>query len=810
MTTEVQVLGEVLADRYLVERELGRGGTATVYLAHDRKHNRRVAIKILKPELAAVLGSDRFLREIEIAAQLNHPHVLPLHDSGQSHGLLYYVMPYVEGESLRDLLNRGRLPIADVLRLTREIADGLGYAHRLGIVHRDVKPENILLSEGHAVVADFGIAQALTVAGANRLTEFGLAVGTPVYMSPEQARGMPDLDARSDIYSLACVVYEMLAGEPPVTGLNLEAVLARKASGHIPSLHLIQGRGRPAMEAALTRALAPQPADRFDTVGEFAESFARGGEPARRLSRRQIVVIATMIAVGGILIRFLPSWLGDRPAVTRSPAAGIRIGVLPPESLSDSQPVRPESRLIQYLLSAELTRHRGLAVIDPMSLNSRLLPAGEQRVTDPIGQLKDWGVEYVVRITLNSVARGTEVSYALTSTDQGAVKVTGAFTSNGEPEIPGQLRLVADRVREALDLESGGITKGLDLEPFLARAPDVGAVNAFLQGAEYAYRGLPGGRPHFERAIELDPDFIAPRVWLVSGLLTARDTAAARTQLNRLRALQEKATPFDQALIGWADARTRGDPEAAVRHLRVALGFSPRNNILLWNLGLSLLEMGRPEEAVVPVQEALESGWNYPSLYTLWGILAIQTGRFEGLHQLLEKGRAIPPSDPYLSGLLEALALFDGDTAATLRYGAAFRKEAGAELARALAEMTSIYLALAGHARESNRPERAAALLERAVRAQPDRPDFRLELARALIESGNRELAEDHYEAAARADTSRSNRAAALFGEVALLLDRRGEAREWFERYLRMYPDGPGATTARNRLQELSRPAGTP
>ena len=205
-----------LADRYRLERELGRGGMATVYLAQDVRHRRRVALKVLHPDLAYALGPDRFLREIEVAANLTHPHILPLHDSGEAAGLLYYVMPYVEGESLRDRLTREiQLPVDEALQIAREVADALAYAHRNGVVPCDIKPENILLSGGHALVVDFGIARALGQAGAERLTETGMAVGTAAYMSPEQASGERQVDGRSDVYSLGSVLYEMLAGEPP-------------------------------------------------------------------------------------------------------------------------------------------------------------------------------------------------------------------------------------------------------------------------------------------------------------------------------------------------------------------------------------------------------------------------------------------------------------------------------------------------------------------------------------------------------------------------------------------------------------------
>jgi tetratricopeptide (TPR) repeat protein len=262
-----------LADRYAISRELGRGGMATVYLAEDLKHRRHVAIKVLRPELAGALGPDRFLREIEIAARLDHPHILPLYDSGEADGFLYYVMPYVEGESLRDRLERERqLPIEDALQIAREVADALSYAHGRDVVHRDIKPENIMLAGGHARVADFGIARAVSEAGGERLTGTGLAIGTPAYMSPEQATGSRDIDGRSDLYSLGCVLYEMLAGRPPFAG-PVESMVHQHLAVDPPSITTRRPAVPAPVAAALQRVLAKTPADRFSPAAQFAEAL---------------------------------------------------------------------------------------------------------------------------------------------------------------------------------------------------------------------------------------------------------------------------------------------------------------------------------------------------------------------------------------------------------------------------------------------------------------------------------------------------------------------------------------------------------
>jgi serine/threonine-protein kinase len=301
-------LKSALADRYRLERELGRGGMAVVYLAQDLKHDRPVAIKVLKPELAATMGSERFLREIEISARLNHPNILTLIDSGDADGFLYYVMPYVEEESLRDRLDREQqLSVADAVAITCEVADALSHAHSLGVVHRDIKPENILFEAGHAVVADFGIARAVTDAAGERLTETGLSIGTPAYMSPEQAAGARGVNHRTDIYALGCVAYEMLAGSPPFTGGTPQAVLARHMADTVPSLQIVRKTVSPDAEAVIERALSKTPADRFATAAEFAralETSKRAPRPRRAVHWLRAGIAAAAVAL--LLVLGLP------------------------------------------------------------------------------------------------------------------------------------------------------------------------------------------------------------------------------------------------------------------------------------------------------------------------------------------------------------------------------------------------------------------------------------------------------------------------------------------------------------------------
>ncbi len=318
MTDAVQRLSSALADRYRIERELGAGGMATVYLAHDLKHDRQVAIKVLRPELAAVIGAERFLSEIKTTANLQHPHILPLFDSGVterraigptdrlSESFLYYVMPYVEGETVRDRINREKqLPVADAVRIATEVAGALDYAHRHNVIHRDIKPENILLHDGRALVADFGIALAASKAGGTRMTETGMSLGTPTYMSPEQAMGEREITARSDVYALGCVLYEMLVGEPPFTGPTAQAIVAKVMTAEPAMLTQQRRTIPPGIEAAVLTALEKLPADRFATAAEFAAALANPMTTTARTSVQPVAVLKRrgwlIAAAGGAL-----------------------------------------------------------------------------------------------------------------------------------------------------------------------------------------------------------------------------------------------------------------------------------------------------------------------------------------------------------------------------------------------------------------------------------------------------------------------------------------------------------------------------
>jgi serine/threonine-protein kinase len=385
VTDTLPRLAAALAGRYRVARELGAGGMATVYLAHDERHERDVAIKVLHPDLGAALGAERFLAEIKVTAKLQHPHILPLLDSGAADGLLYYVMPYVAGETLRTRMARERqLPVADAVRLAREVASAMDYAHRQGVIHRDIKPENILLQDGNALVADFGIALAVQTAGGQRMTQTGLSLGTPQYMAPEQATGERQIDARADVYALGAVTYEMLAGEPPFTGPTVQAIVARLLAESPRPITDQRRAVPPQVEAAVFRALEKLPADRFATAAEFAEALRAGtgamaAAPPRAAMgpgggwrRAAALAFAAAVVAGGIGWQVGRGTAGAGDDGALSTEFALRIGAFDRTEIA----ISANGRRIAQSVNDSMGR-RQIAIRDLGSAHVRVVPGSD-------------------------------------------------------------------------------------------------------------------------------------------------------------------------------------------------------------------------------------------------------------------------------------------------------------------------------------------------------------------------------------------------------------------------------------------------
>jgi serine/threonine-protein kinase len=511
-------LNAALTGRYEIQRELGRGGMATVFLAEDLRHRRHVAIKVLRPELAAEIGPGRFVREIETAARLTHPHILPLLDSGTAGEMLFYAMPCVDGESLRGRLTREKqLPLDDALQIAREVADALSHAHGHGVIHRDIKPENILLQSGHAMVADFGIARAIAAAGADTrtatMTLTGSMLGTPAYMSPEQAAGSREVDGRSDLYSLGCVLYEMLAGQPPFTGPTVESLVHQHLTAPAPSVVLMRPAVPGWVAAAVRRALAKTPADRFGSVALFAEALdpreaaateaTRPSAPAARRGRRLawVAVGAVVIAAGALMV-LRP---GRQPPAPGAPAyARSEIAVLPLENLSTEGPNAYFARGLHDELLTQLSKVAALKVI------SRTSVMGYQGTSKPLKQIaSELGVGSVVEGSVQVVGERLRVTVQLidAATDEHLWAEHYDRTLDDAFAIQSE---VAQRIVAAVGAALSSAEHGNLTAPPTANAE---AYRLYLQGHEYYTR--PGVLRHdreiaqelYERALALDPNF---------------------------------------------------------------------------------------------------------------------------------------------------------------------------------------------------------------------------------------------------------------------------------------------------------------
>ncbi|MGD8727714.1 MAG: protein kinase, partial [Gemmatimonadales bacterium] len=636
MTELLDRLRAALADRYTVERELGRGGMATVYLARDLKHGRPVAVKVLLPELTAALGGERFLQEIRVTASLQHPHILALYDSGEADGLLYYVMPFVDGESLRDRLRSERqLPVEEALRVTQQVASALGFAHRHDVIHRDIKPENILLHEGVAMVADFGIALAVKAAGGERLTETGLSIGTPEYMSPEQVAGDRAIDARSDVYASACVLYEMLAGQPPFTAATGQAVLARHVTDPVPAITTVRPGLSRAIAAAITKALAKAPADRFESAEAFAEALFLK-EPEADQDIKSIVVlpfenlspdpdnaffadglteevIADLSKIRALTVISRTSAMMYKGANKSAPAIAEELNVR--YVLEGSvRRAGPNLRITAQLIDAQTDAHLwaekyGGTLDDVFDLQERLsreiveelqvsLTADEDRrlAARPIGSAAAYdcylrAIESMWQLTEGALARAVEHLERGLDIEGESALLRGALAyvyyqhANIGLEPTEQFRRQA---REHAD-------RALALDP---EAPlghlAIGLLSAFQNPAE--------GIRSFRRVLRADPNHVEARFWLAI-IMSGWRPDVARTHLQAARELD----PL-HPLIGWLEGcnfMMSGHFEQAVRVLRESVQ-SERLPAAVWWLGLSLAYLGRAQEAAPLFDEAFK------------------------------------------------------------------------------------------------------------------------------------------------------------------------------------------------------------
>ncbi|HEU5039812.1 MAG TPA: protein kinase, partial [Gemmatimonadales bacterium] len=645
--TPLETLHAHLSDRYRIERELGRGGMATVYLAQDLRHERPVALKVLHTELAASLGAERFQREIKLAARLQHPHILTVHDSGEiatgpgAPALLWFTMPFIEGETLRARLHReGQLPLPDALRIIREVADALGYAHEHGVVHRDLKPENILLTSAHALVADFGIARALSGRqgggradgpGESRLTATGLAIGTPAYMSPEQAMGGHEVDARSDVYALGCVLYEMLAGEPPFTGPTPQAIMVRSLSESPRPLRQARETVPASVERVVATALAKAPADRYPSAVQFAQALAPEsltpmatpaattmpaalagagpGGPARLLGPRPLFAVLLLGITLGSGILF--AWRSRHPV--DDAAGGRMLAVLPFENLGPED----EAYFVDGITDEIRGRLTGLPSLRVTSRSSSSQYRGTTKSPQELGQ--ELGVRYLLTGTVRWDKRGDssriKVSPELIDVATGESRWQQSFDASLSDVFQVQAD-VAGRVAQALDVAlSDSVRQQLSEKPTASLA----AYDAYLKGKSYEQRARLNVEPQlmtiagdmYRQAIAVDSGFGLAwaglarvslyRHWRDASDRESRDLA--RTAAERAVATAPGDPEAHLALGRYYTNIARDEPRAQAE-FDTALRLQPGNAEVLSAVAFRLWERGRRDSALATMIRA--------------------------------------------------------------------------------------------------------------------------------------------------------------------------------------------------------------
>ncbi len=656
MKHELPHLQSVVEGRYVIERELGRGGMATVYLARDLRQRRRVAIKVLDPEVARALGSERFLREIGISARLTHPNILTLHESDQADGVLYYVMPYVEGESLRERIAReGHLSLDEAVAIVGQVADALDYAHAEGVIHRDIKPENILLAGDHAVVTDFGIARAVDSAGSERLTESGLAIGTPTYMSPEQVGAGRSVDARADVYSLGCVAYEMLGGEPPFTGSSPLAVMARHAVDPVPSLRTLRSTVPRGVERVIERALEKVPADRFSSAHDFAAAL-REASTAQAIAKeaRSIHGRRTRVAAmaSGLVVVVAAAGLW----ATRSTGGHEvrRFAVLPFEDPDGNGGEEYFMDGIHEALISNLASE-GLGVI------ARTSVMRYQNTKEPVRQIaEELGVDAVIETSVTRTGDSISIQAGLVDGRTEQYLWSRSFGRDAR-QIP---TLMSDMAAAITQKIAPGRASGMATQRGVPREVDPQAYDAYVEGRFYLHRfgreDLETARKYFELALARDSTY-APAwagigaYWGVGrqrGYFTP-EQATPRVDSAAMRALALDSTLEEpHYLLAVESLYGHWDWAGAEPEFRKAIELRPDDAEARIYYAHLLCILGRPREAIEQMERARELDPLDPALEWLDGSVLTLVGRYDDAAALYREVESKSPDDPRARWLL--------------------------------------------------------------------------------------------------------------------------------------------------------------
>jgi serine/threonine protein kinase len=669
---------------YRVLDRVGSGATGVVYRARDERLERDVAIKVLSGDTVSDAARTRLRKEARAISRAVHPAIATIHDLASDGTTDFLVMELVPGPTVADRIAKGPIAEREVIDIGRQLAAGLQAAHAAGVIHRDIKPSNLkITADGRLKILDFGIAQLRTIGTETTRTGtmLGGIAGTLPYMAPEQLHGLP-ADARSDVYSAGAVLYELATGTrafPERHDLEvIDAVLRRPV---VPPRQLRPELSE-SLNACILKALDKDPSRRQQSAAELERDLGNQGTPIvigpvrrRSPSRRAawLAAAAAMVVLlgAGWSTRFLPR--SRTPVVEQTAArpnhADVRLAVLPGRNLTNRADVNEWLRLVQSLLSAELTGVRDLGVIDSLSLNERLnqRPRDGRADTGRAGALKELGADLAIDNRIVLTGAGLQLQADLIDPLQSEVRFTASADVSGEADLARAARSTARTIVSYLELQVFKLAGTREMRPWMTlRERNIDAVKAFVQANQYIYRfQLSEVNGLLRRAVALDPAYVAPRLWLLQGLADRGDLTGAEAQLRELKALEPTASPFDQAMIGFAGALLADDAAGQIRYLEIALEYSPGNNILLVNLARARAQSGDCTGALRDLDPPIRMRWDFPPIYPLWGWCGIQTRRFEESRRLLDFAAGRQTVDPYTYALLAGLeGAFGADTAA--------------------------------------------------------------------------------------------------------------------------------------------------
>jgi len=803
--SDVTLLRGAKIGRYSIVEKIGSGGMGEVYLAEDSDLGRRVALKFLPSHMRNdERAKARFRREAKAAARLNHPNIVTIHEVSDYNGCPFIAMEYVEGENLSDRIEREPLNPEETSSIVIQVARGLKAAHAQGVVHRDIKPGNIsICQDGLVKVLDFGLAH---IVGSDSLTGSNVVIGTVGYNSPEQIRG-EQIDHRTDIWSLGVIICKMLTGKLPFAGENANAIMY--AITHSPSSDISDSRDDIPypIQIAYRRCLLKNPDKRPQSMAEVLDLL--GAEPSGQTiitrGRRRPISTMTLGFLGLVFIAvFVWAVRTYLPGSSSSAAGSVRrVGILPFQNQTSGEAVAAWPLIIQTLFVGNLTGVADIGVVDPLSFNALLhnrfssfdLPRGPQLYSF----IRDADIAYIIDGSI--VRAGTEFTIHTTVIDpaDGGVLFSCKQTGADEESLPGTIGTLSGNVLDFFQTQVLQEDFDIDLQPWLShRMKNLEALKAFMQANEYLFNGVAGKERFLERAIKLDSGFVAPRIWLISGLVERGRREEAIFHYEELLKLESTANPFEQAMISWAGAMINGNARDRANALQMALDYSPRNNILLYELARARYNLGEWDAAVETLRPIVAAEWNYSPAYYLLGASYCMLKKYSEARQVLERSLSISPVFEYTYGILAGLASQAGNSDAAARYEELYVQT----LEEKGNSPGDIYSALARNHLYMGFNTEAIRCYEIAISHHPDVPHNHSGMAQALYRIGRLQEARDKYRKALTLDV-RDESACWMLGKICQDLADTAGAVMYYGMYLEYDSTSGNAEEVRRRLREL-------